>query len=155
MRSVYGYLENGRLDGAQIGGIQVVTAASVASFRRGVPGRVRTSIPRWHVPPQTNQAFLTTITARLRPGQEERLQCLVQQMRQTHAHCLPGTAARYIVRNQADPDEIEILLLWRSASVPTKDQQEAALAALITDLQEIVDWDQARVKEGNVVLHAC
>ena len=95
-----------------------------------------------------------TITVRQRTGQDERLHHLLDEMRRTNRHSLPGTAARYIVRNQADPDEIELVLFWRGAILPTSEQRASALAALAADLAEVLDWEHATVKEGQVLLHA-
>ncbi len=155
LRTVYGYLENGRLAGAYIGDLRVVSAEAVATFERRSPGRARTRTPQWRVAPEKNRFSLMTITVRLRPGQRERFQSQMQEMRRTNIHCLPGTTARYMVRNLIDPEEIDLVLLWRASIVSTEEQRRAALEALAVDFKDIVDWDHARVKEGEVVLHAC
>lgn len=132
----------------------MVSAQSVAALKRRAPGRVRTTIPRWRAAPQANQCTLLHISVRLRPGQEECFHHHLQQMRQANTHCLPGTMARYIVRNQSDPDEVDIVLLWRAAIAPPEQQREQALAALAAEFANVFDWNQARRKEGEVVLHA-
>lgn len=153
-RSVYGYIEAGKLPGARIGNIIVVIADYVYTYERRAPGRTRTTIPRWHIPPQKNLQYLTTITVRMRPGCDELLESKLVKMRTENEHRLPGTAARYIVRNQSDPDEIDILLIWRSVIMPPAEQREAALAALCAYLEEVLDWQTATTKEGQVLLHA-
>ncbi len=146
MHTVYDHLENGRLAGAHIGGMLLVKAEAVAAFKHRAPGGVRTRIPMWHIAPETNQVSLITITVRLRPGQEEQLQHRLQQMRLTNAHCFPGTVARYVVRNQGDPDEITLMLLWRAAVLPPDEQRGKALAALADDFAELLDWEHATMK---------
>lgn len=153
-RSVYGYIEAGKLPGARIGNIIVVIADYVYTYERKAPGRTRTSIPRWHIPPQKNLQYLTTITVRVRPGCGELLESKLAKMRAENQHRLPGTAARYIVRNQGDPEEIDIILVWRSVIMPPAEQREASLAAFYAYLDEVLDWQTATRKEGQVLLHA-
>ena len=153
-RSVYGYIESGKLPGARIGSIMVVEMESVCNYRRRAPGRLRTRIPVWRVPPEHNLQYFTTITVQLRQGQSERLEQKLHEIRATGKHLLPGTSARYIVRDQESPDEVQILLVWRAALMPPAEEREAALAALRADLAEILAWETAVYKESQVVLHA-
>ena len=153
-RSVYGYLESGKLPGARIGSIIVVEMESVCNYRRRAPGRVRTKSPVWRVPPEHNLQFLTTITVPLRPGQGAQLEEKLREMRATGKHLLPGTSARYIVRGKEDTDEVQILLIWRSATLPPDEEREAALAALRADLAEVLAWETASSQESQVLLHA-
>ena len=153
-RSVYGYIESGKLPGARIGSMMVVEQDRVAQYQRRAPGRVRTKAPVWRVPPEQNLQYLTTITVPLRRGQSERLEQKLCEMRATGTHLLPGTSARYIVRSQENPEEVQIVLVWRAALMPPAEEREAALAALRADLSEVLAWETAVYTEGQVVLHA-
>lgn len=153
-RSVYGYIESGKLPGARIGNIIVVVAEAVYTYERRAPGRVRTTTPPWHMPPLKNLQYLTSITVRMHPGQNELLEEKLHEMRVENRHRLPGTAARYIARNQNDPEEIEIILIWRSVVMPPPEVRETALAALYADLAHALDWSTASRREGRVLLHA-
>jgi excisionase family DNA binding protein len=153
-RTIYGYVEAGKLPAARIGSMMVVEAESVRGYQRRAPGRLRTRIPPWHVPPENNLQYLTIITAQLHPGQRERLVEKLLEIRTAGKHLLPGTAARYIVRSRECPDEVQIVLVWRSAIMPPAEEREAALAALRDDLAEIVAWETALYKESQVVIHA-
>ena len=152
-RSVYGYLESGKLPATQVEGILMVEEEALQHFRRRAPGRLRVKSPRWRKTPVMNQMMHTRITARLRPGGRALLAKKLDEMQAERTHCFPGTSARYISQNQAD-DEVEITLLWRGVAMPTDEERAAALAALWTELAEIVDWETAQVKEGQVLLHA-
>src|SRR5262245_33734866 len=99
-RSVYSYIEAGKLPGARIGNAVVVIAEHIHTYERKAPGRLRTTTPSWHVPPAKNLQFLTTITVRIRSGQAEALERKLYEIRGQNKHCLRGTAARYIARNQ-------------------------------------------------------
>ncbi|HEY0753544.1 MAG TPA: helix-turn-helix domain-containing protein [Ktedonobacteraceae bacterium] len=153
-RSVYGYIETGKLPGARLGNVIVVTADAVYTYQRRAPGRVRTTTPPWRRPPLQNLEYLTTITVRVYPGQDEMLERKLHDIHSTNKHRLPGTAARYIVRNEHDPEEIDIILIWRSVVMPPAEMREASLTSLYSDLAEVLDWGTASLKEGRVLLHA-
>jgi excisionase family DNA binding protein len=153
-RTIYGYIENGRLPASRIGCLTVIDAETARTFQRQAPGRKRTRIPAWHVPPGNNLLSLTYITVRQRPGQGERLREKLQEMRAQGLHLMPGTSARYIARNQQDPEEMYIVLLWRAALRPSDEQRTQALAALAADLADFLDWEHARVQEKQVLVHA-
>lgn len=153
-RSVYGYIETGKLPGARIGHLIVVDAAHVQNYQRKAPGRLRTNTPAWHMPPVNNLQYLTSITVHVRPGQSERLDQKLNEIRIAGKHLQPGTAARYIARNQHSPSEVQIVLVWRRAVMPPKEERESAFAALCSELAEILDWETAVYKEGQVLMHA-
>lgn len=153
-RTIYGYVEAGKLPALRIGNMMVIDAQRAREYRRQAPGRIRTRVPAWHVPPENNQLSLTNITVRQRPGQSEHLAERLQEMRIEGQHLLPGTAARYIARSQSDSDEIHIVLLWRAALHPSDQQRKKALAALAADFADVLDWEHAIVQTGQVLLHA-
>ena len=139
-RSVYGYIGAGKLPGARIGNIIVVVEEYVEAYERKGPGRARTNAPFWRMPSLRNLEFLTTIIARIRPGQSELLEQRLYEIRISKKHHLLGTAARYIARNRHDPNEIEIVLIWRNSIMPSSAERESALAAFYDDLADIIDW---------------
>lgn len=153
-RSVYGYIESGKLPGARVDNLIVAVADAVYRFKRRAPGRVRTISPRWRVPPLNNDQYLTFITARVRPGQDENLEPRLLEMRAQNKHRLPGTSARYIARDREDPEEVTIVLVWRSSFMPPEEERQSSLAAFYADFADILDWDTAEVTEGQVLLHA-
>jgi excisionase family DNA binding protein len=153
-RSVYGYIESGKIPAARIGHLLVVPAEQVSAYQRKAPGRLRTNTPVWHVPPLNNLQYLTSITVKIRQGQGAQLEQKLNEIRVSGKHLLPCTAARYIVRSRDKPDEVEIVLIWRSAIMPPTDKREAALAALRADLIEILAWETSIYRESQVIMHA-
>ena len=153
-RCVYNYIETGRLPGVRVGSVTVVEEEAARNFQRRPVGRLRTRTPLWHVPPINNLQYLTTISVRIRQGQRERLDQKLVEIRVAGKHLLPGTAARYIARSQSNPDDVQIILVWRDAVMPSVEEREAALAALRADLADIFDWETASYREGQVMLHA-
>ena len=153
-RSVYGYVHAGKLPGARVGHTIVVSAEHARTYQRRAPGRVRTTAPSWHRPPQQNRLDLTTIKVRVRPGQEELLMGKLHEIRAARQHLLPGTAARYIARAPDDPASVMIVLIWRRTSMPCEREREAALAGLSAELADVLAWELAVRTESHVLLHA-
>lgn len=153
-RSVYGYVGEGKLKGERVGKFLAVKENEVREFKRRAPGRIRSITPRWRASPATNRSYATTIVARVRPGQGKVLEEKVVEWRREKKHALEGTSARYVVRDQARPEEVEIVLIWREIIMPERACREAAIVALREDLAEVLEWETAVVKEGKVLLHA-
>ncbi|SRR5258707_1157691 len=153
-RSVYGYIAKGRLPATHIGERMLVKAQDVSAFQRNAPGRQRVLAPAWHIPPQRNRQYVTMITVRVRSGASEALEDRLVEIHGSSTHCFFGTSARYVVQNQRDPAEIDLVLVWRSSVMPDLACREAAVAALAADLVDVLEWEAAVVKEGQTLLHA-
>ena len=153
-RSVYGYIETGKLLGIRIGASIAVHAESVRNYQRPVVGRPRTRTPIWRVPVIMNLQYLTTINVRAREGQSAQLEQRLTEIRMSRKHHIPGTVARYIVRDKLNPDEIQIVLLWRKLVMPPDAEREAAIQALCADLADILNWETAVSCEGQVLMNA-
>jgi excisionase family DNA binding protein len=153
-RSVYGYIETGKLLGIRIGASIAVHAEAVRNYQRPVVGRPRTRTPIWRVPVVMNLQYLTTINVRARDGQGVMLEPRLAEIRAGSKHLIPGTVARYIVRDKVDPDALQIILVWRKLVMPPNEEREAAIAALCADLSDILDLDTMSYREGQVVMNA-
>jgi excisionase family DNA binding protein len=153
-RSIYGYIQDGKLTGTRFEDSIVVRTEEVHAYQRTAPGRLRSVNPRWHQAPLGNRQYLTTITAHIHSGQYEVLNQKLAEIRSAGKHLLPGTTARYLVQDQHHPDEVQLVLVWRSAVMPPTEQREAALASLYDELAGILDWEAASVTEGEVLMHA-
>ncbi len=133
-RSVYGYIVKGQLPATRIGEHILVNAQDVSAFKRNAPGRARSLVPIWHVPPELNPLSVTIIRVRVRPGCDALLDAKLCEFHTMRKHCLAGTSARCIGRSQGDPSQLEILLFWRRASVPSDQVQKASLSAFYADI---------------------
>ncbi len=102
------------------------------------------------MPPASMLPSLTTITVRLRPGQDEQLAQKLQEMCREGKHCLPGTTARYITQNQKYPGEIQIVLIWDSQVKPR--EQGKALRRFFADFDALLDWQSASGRDYKVIL---
>jgi len=154
VRSVYGYIEAGKLPAYRIGRMFVVEAEHVHKYQRQAVGRRRERVPVWHIPPAMNAQYLTSITVQIRQGQSTLFDQKILEIRVGRKHLLPGTSARYIVRNHARPDDVQIIFVWRQTFMPSEEARKEAVAALYNDLSDILDWESASFQEGRVVLTA-
>ena len=153
-RSVYGYVQKGKLPGMLINNLKMVRLQDAQAFKRTAPGRIRLRHPRWRRPPQKNLFSLTTVTIRLRPGQGVQLKSKLEEMRQAGAHGFPGTVARYIVYDQHDPGALEIFLFWRETIKPSPDECETALKTFYADFANVLEVETASIGEGKVFMYA-
>jgi excisionase family DNA binding protein len=153
-RSVYGYIETGKLLGIRIGASIAVQADAVRNYERQVVGRPRSRTPVWRIPTTMNLQYLTNIHVRVRAGQSPLLEKRMEEMRKGNRHLIPGTVARYIVRNQANPDEVQVILVWRHLVMPPAEVRATAVAAFQAELADILDWEHAVSSDGRVVLNA-
>jgi excisionase family DNA binding protein len=152
-RTVYGYLGRGKLQGFRSGVSTVISAKAVQQYQRAAIGRPRTRLPVWRKPIPANQEYLTTITVRLRQGRSERLEPKLAEIRRGGKHLLPGTVARYIVRDDQKPYMLQIVLVWRKLVMPSDEEREAAVSALCADLAELLDGETIVKYEGQVLMN--
>jgi excisionase family DNA binding protein len=152
-RTVYGYIDDGKLPAVRVGNAIALEEQIVKDFDRQATGRPRTRVPAWRLPVGKNIQYLTVIFASVRPGQGNKLDQKLEEMRAGDKHLLPGTVARYIARNEEKPDDVQIVLVWRSTVMPPKEERDAALASLREELAEILDWDTAWSESGRVLMH--
>jgi excisionase family DNA binding protein len=153
-RSVYGYIAKGQLPATRLEGRMLVKAQDVAAFELTPAGRQRERSPFWHAAPELNHLSVTIIKVGVRPGGDALLEGKLAEFQAGRKHCLVGTSARYIGRSQCDPGQIDILLFWRKATMPSEQAQKASLCAFYADLAEVVEWETAVVEEICVLLHA-
>lgn len=152
-RSVYSYVEAGKLQSVRIGTSIAIPAEILADYKRSRMVRPRARTPVWRLPGDQNRRYLTIITIRLRQGRQEQLEQKLAEMRAEHRHLLPGTVARYITQNPDCPHMVRITLLWQEAVMPPAQKRKAALAVLQADLAHLLDWDTASTVEGLVLLN--
>lgn len=152
-RSIYGYIASRKLPGERIGQTIVVRRETLETYQRPAVGRPRTRTPIWRVPVQTNLQYLLSMSVRLCPGQEQRFMQKLAEMRRERQHLIPGTVARYISRTRNEPEEIQIVLVWRQRLMPSEEERQATLAALRADFAELLNWETLSSFEGPVALN--
>jgi hypothetical protein len=153
VRRINEYAQMGRIRAYKAGRTTMLLEEDVTNFEKRATGRQRTVIPIWRIPTGNNLQYVTVIFARIRQGQDEQLNQKIEEIRVGKKHLLPGTVARYISRSEEKPDDIQIILIWRSTVMPPQAEREAALQALRAELAEIVDWETAWSESGKVIMH--
>ena len=147
------YVQNGKLRGFKAGRNIMVKIEDVEKFQPNATGRPRERVPVWRLPVGKNLQFVTTIFTRIKPGQRENFDQKLKEIHSNGDHFLVGTVARYIVRSEKKPDDIEILLVWRSTVMPPEEEREADLEALRQEFAEILDWETSWEEFGQVLMH--
>jgi excisionase family DNA binding protein len=152
-RSVYGYIEEKKLSGFKAGGHIVILRSEVLKFKRGTTGRPRTRVPEWRISENGNAQYMTQIFIQIREGQEEVLECKLDEIRKGNKHMFPGTVARYITHSQTDASDVQILLIWRGTVMPDVATREAALDDLRQELANVLDWKNAHIEMHEIMMH--
>ncbi|WP_165423397.1 helix-turn-helix domain-containing protein [Ktedonosporobacter rubrisoli] len=150
---VYTYIEEGRLPAVRSAHIFMIAKQDVYNFKPSTSGRPRKRSPDWHKSLQENQLIVKNITVKLRPGQEERLQEKLDEIRLKKEHIFPGSVSRYVARSQTAPDHVEIELMWRINRLPNEAELERQLEAFRQQLADVLDWQTAQYKTSEVLIH--
>ena len=126
----------------------------VLRFQRHATGRPRSTIPIWRAPVGDNRQYVTVMFARVLPGQQSAFERKLEEIRSGQKHLLPGTVGRYIARSEEKPDDVQIILLWRSTVMPADEEREAAVQAFRAELADVLDWETSWSEYGRVVMNA-
>ncbi len=152
-RRVYLYVETKRLAAVRAADVLLIPLEALNSFKRNIAGRPRKSTPTWRISSEENTQFMTSIIVQIRPGQREHLGQRLEEIRQSGKQTFPGTIARYIAGSDTLPNQIEIVLIWRSTVMPDEATRKQALQALQQALTDILDWKTARYNHGTIFMH--
>jgi excisionase family DNA binding protein len=153
-RSIYGYVEMGRLNAIRVGASLALPIGDVQRFKRAVTGRPRQRLPQWHEPVVGNRLSMTLIRLRLREGTEKLLTQRVRQIRREQRHQINGTVARYLFIERNDPRNLHVQLLWREQVLPEESEREQAVAAFLAEFDDLLEPEQTRILEGEAIMHA-
>jgi excisionase family DNA binding protein len=152
-RMVHAYVQDGRLAGHKLGKMVAIRKEDFLAFERAKKGRPRTRLPVWRKSVGDNLQYMTIITTRIKAGQKSELLKKLEELRTKGAHMLPGTVNRFIACSEDDPDDVQIVLIWRSTVMPEKEGREAEIQALKEELAEVLDWEKLWRVHGRVLLH--
>jgi excisionase family DNA binding protein len=150
---VYEYVEDGRLSSVRAAHVILIPIEDVENFKPNIAGRPRKSVLRWRISPENNVLFSSSIVLRMRSGRQAELMRRLEKIRQGDEHLFPGTIARFIVRSEIVPEQIEITLIWRSTATPSEESREQALREFREALEDVLDWSTAQYSHGQVLMH--
>src|SRR5258707_5190346 len=106
VRSVYGYISKGQLPVTRVGERMLVKENDVLAFEFQAPGRPREVVPAWHIPLERNRQYMSLITVRVRPAQDEGLGSRLVGIHRLARHCFFRKSATYVSRIQSRPSEV-------------------------------------------------
>jgi hypothetical protein len=147
------YIEMKRLPAVRAADVLMIPLENVKNFKRQIVGRPRKNTLAWRISSNENIQFMTSISVQTQTDQEERLTQRLEEMKRSGQHVFPGTVARYIVRSENNPRQIEIVLVWRSTVMPNEVERKQALEALQQTLADVIDWNTAQYNNGEVLMH--
>jgi excisionase family DNA binding protein len=152
-KRVYEYVDEGRLQGVWAADVIMIPLEEVRKFQRRSSGRPRKNVPPWRISSGDNKQFMTSITVRVRTGQQDALLKKLATIKQKGLHTFPGTVVRLVAESQTVPGQVEIILVWRGMMMPDEEQREQALIDLRRMLEDVLDWDTAQYNDSNVLMH--
>jgi hypothetical protein len=153
-QAVHRYILAGRLKAQRIADVTVIADEDLAQFKRGKPGRPRTSVPPWRFSPEGNEQIGTSIEGDLRAGvHEDDFARALAQVKASEDYLFAGTIARYVLSDEETPRRVQFLLIWRQTVMPERAEIEQALVNLQTLLAPVLDWGSARVHTQRVWMH--
>jgi excisionase family DNA binding protein len=152
-KRVYAYIEDGRLPAVRAAHVIMIPIEEVKKFKPKISGRPRKNTPDWRTSPEDNMLLTTSIVVPVQVNQREKLQRRLEELRQEGEHVFPGTVARYIIWSKTHPGALEILLIWRSTTMPEEANREESLDKFRRVLADVLDWESARFDDGQILMH--
>jgi excisionase family DNA binding protein len=152
-RTVYDYIEEGRLPSARIADVIAIPIEEIRKFKPEPAGRPRKHTPLWHISSGDNTQFMSLISVQLHPDQRHVLLQKLEVMKRKKQHLFPGTVARYIMTGSDSPERVFLLLVWRGTVIPDETTRDAAIEEFQRSLEDVVDWSTAEYEYGQVLMH--
>src|SRR5712692_5127346 len=150
---VYEYVEDGRLSSVRAAHVILIPVEEVKNFKPNIAGRPRKSILRWRISPGNNMLLSTTILVQMRGNHLAELLKRLEEMKEEEQYFFPGTVARFIVKSETVPGQVEISFIWRSTVMPNEQAREQGLEEFRQALADVLDWNTAQYSKGQVLMH--
>jgi len=125
----------------------------IQKIKRRTSGRPRRSVPVWRISSEENTHYMTSIVVQVRAGQHDALLEKLEEIRQRGQHLFPGTVARFISEVETNPEQLEIVLVWRGTVMPKEAERERSLEVFQLALADVLDWSTAQYNNGRVLMH--
>ena len=152
-RTVYDYIEEGRLPSARFADVIAISIEEIRKFKREPSGRPRKITPLWRISSGNNEQFMTVILVQERAGQHEALVRKLERIKQRKELLFPGTVLRYLAQSGEPQGQVVLVLVWRGTVMPDEATREQELKAFRQALNDVLDWDTAQYKNGQVLMH--
>ena len=130
-----------------------ISIEEVRKFKREPSGRPRKITPLWRISSGDNEQFMTVILVQERAGLHDALVQKLEGIRQKKEHLFPGTVIRYLAESDESDGQVILVLIWRGTVMPDETEREQALTQFRQALADVLDWDTAQYKNGQVLMH--
>jgi len=152
-RTIYDYVDEGCLPGVRVADVIAIPEEELRKFKREPSGRPRKITPLWRISSGDNEQFMTVILVQERVDQHEALLRRLEVIRQRKEHLFSGTVIRYLAESSEPPGQAVLVLVWRGTVMPDDTTREQALKAFRLALGDVLDWNTAQYKNGQVLMH--
>ena len=150
-RTVYDYVDEGRLPGARLADVIAIPVAELTKFKREPSGRPRKKTPLWRMSSGENEQLMTLIIVQVREGQHNALLQKLEGIRKQRQYTFPGTVMRYVAESSCE--QVILVLVWRGTVMPEEAVRQAELEQFKQALDDVLDWSTAQYKTGDVLMH--
>ena len=150
---VYEYVEDGRLSSVRAAHVILIPLEEVKNFKPNIAGRPRKSVLQWRISPENNMLRATSIVVPVRPDRQAELMKKLEEIRRSDEYLFPRTVARFIMRSETLPEQVEISLIWRSTAMPDELTRKKALEDFQQALADVLNWSTSQSNEGQVLMH--
>jgi excisionase family DNA binding protein len=153
-KTIYFYIDNKRLQAVRASNMLLIPKEEIERFQQRSVGRPRTKTPSWRSSTKDNALLVTSIHVPVKSGKHTILGKKLAKLRREGLHNFPGTVARYILGFEENPDEVEILLVWKVGIMPDQEEREKLLQVFQEELSDVLNWGKAQYHQGTVFMHA-
>ncbi|HEY0752344.1 MAG TPA: helix-turn-helix domain-containing protein [Ktedonobacteraceae bacterium] len=143
---LYQWVKQARLTPYTVGNAFTFREQDIANFERNPTGRRRKGSPSWRVYKGDVKVLVTTIIVQVRNEQQRQLVAKIDAMREADEFIFPGSIARYIVPDDEEFKQIQILLIWKNTEMPDEAARQAHLDLFQQDFADVLDWSTAQIK---------
>jgi len=131
----------------------MIPLEEIKQFKRGSTGRPRKNQPKWRISSKLDVLLTTSISVSMYKGKQDVMDRKLSEIRRDEKYIFPGTIARYMIISDTIPNQVQILLIWRSSIMPNRTDLEEELNTLREELADVLDWSTAQYNYGKVFMH--
>ena len=150
---VYEFVMEGRISGVRAADVIMIPLEEIKRFKRGSTGRPRKNQPKWRISSKLDDLLTTLISVSMYEGKRDILDKKLSEIRREDKYIFSGTIARYMIASDTIPNQVQILLIWRSSIMPNETDREKELEALRLELADVLNWSTAQYNHGKVFMH--
>ena len=145
-------IRGNRFTYTRVSRMYMIPIEEVEEFKKNAPGRVRKDATPWHLYNGRITVTALQISVRLRNGQQAQFEQRLQQIYVKHQHTFKGSMIRIAWQEVENPEQVMIILIWKSNEMPSEETRQQELAAFQHDFADLLDWDTASISHGRVLL---